>query len=193
MPRRLRFRFRRSNQGYTLLEMLVVVLIIAILFALAAPGWAAFMSNQRVSQAGNQLAQTVRNAQAVAKRTRTTRIVRFDTAADPPRVAVVPMVPDSNPPTPIPDAQISNWETLGNGEIRSGLLQMTATNLPAGNYVAFDSNGNLVVPQTSVTVGSNTFLFQVRLFPRLSVNNRRCVIGQTLLGTVRDASGSDCP
>ena len=49
-------RSSNSSSGFTLIEVLVVVIIIGILSAIAAPGWLAFINNRRISTMRGQVA-----------------------------------------------------------------------------------------------------------------------------------------
>ncbi len=63
----------RASQGFTLIEAMVVVALVAILAALAAPSFITTIANQRVSSAAQEL-QTLllfARAEAVYKRTET--------------------------------------------------------------------------------------------------------------------------
>ena len=55
----------KKNQaaGFTLIEVLVVIVIAAVLAAIAAPSWQGFLNRQRVSAVKSDLLQTLKNAQ----------------------------------------------------------------------------------------------------------------------------------
>lgn len=56
---------------------MAVLAIIGILSAIAAPGWLTFANRQRANRATDQVLQSIRSAQADAKRTRRTRTLKF--------------------------------------------------------------------------------------------------------------------
>jgi prepilin-type N-terminal cleavage/methylation domain-containing protein len=85
---------RRSTAGFTLLEMLVLMIIIGVLFAIAAPGWDALLSRQRVSTAREQVVQIIRQAQSEARTSNMPRLVVFDpNPTGVPRVANIAYTP----------------------------------------------------------------------------------------------------
>jgi prepilin-type N-terminal cleavage/methylation domain-containing protein len=63
---------RHRDRGFTLIEALVVVAMIGILSAIAAPGWLGFLNNNRLSASQSRVFSTLRDAQSTAKRRGTT-------------------------------------------------------------------------------------------------------------------------
>jgi len=61
-------RKQRSPRGFTLLEVLVVVLLIGILAVISAPAWTAFFDRQSLKVATEQVYQGMRDAQGIARR-----------------------------------------------------------------------------------------------------------------------------
>lgn len=197
---------RQSTTGFTLIETLVVVIMIGVLFAIAAPGWLTFINRQRLGTANERVLQTIRTAQVEAKRTQTYREARFDVASDPPRVAVLPLT-TINPTTTggaavqtlgrIPDAQVTQWETLGQGEVRSGILTLRTNNTPS-NSIIFSPDGAVAsrtqaLSNPEIADGTPPTPFTVTLALRGAPNVRRCVRVRTLLGAVDQKSDADCP
>lgn len=198
----LKTRLRRSIAGFTLLEVLVVIVIITVLFAIAAPGWNVVMNRQRVNVVRDQSTQLIRQAQADARRTRTARIVVFDNSTGSPRAAVVPQTLDTNTGQTSgfianPATTISNWQTLGNGDIKSGVLEFSTVPAGSNGQLVFNSNG-VIDPLSETAAGTvdsaNPRIFAVNVRQKnTSVNTQRCVVVSTLLGAVRQAEGDKCP
>jgi len=193
---------RQSTAGFTLIETLVVVIMIGVLFAIAAPGWLTFINRQRLGTANEQVLQAIRTAQVEAKRTQTYREVRFDVTADPPRVAVLPLTPGTSGTggatvqtlVRIPNTQVTQWETLGQGEVRSGLLTFRTSNNP-NNYIIFSPDGSVASRTQNDTNPDITDAtpFTVTLALRGAPSVRRCVRVRTLLGAVDQQSDAVCP
>lgn len=159
-----------STKGFTLIEVLAVVIIIGILFGIAAPGWVTFANNRRVGSSQDQVVLAIRKAQTEALRKRREQRVRFNTAADPPTLTV--------------EGEI---ESLGYGAYRPGRRIVTLTT-PVPELI-FNASGALEEERHAnqlpivITVTAPT------------TNSRRCVVVQTLLGAVRKASPGEpgCP
>jgi prepilin-type N-terminal cleavage/methylation domain-containing protein len=63
---------KAQTAGFTLIEMLVVVIMAAILAAIAAPSWLAYLNRQRVNAVQSDLLQTLKTAQQEAIQRRET-------------------------------------------------------------------------------------------------------------------------
>lgn len=173
---------RAVVSGFTLIEVLVAVILIGILFAIAAPNWVAFLNQQRVGSARNQVSQAIRTAQSEAQRTKVNRALVLQNNNNQPRYAIVPA-----PNNTVNIAQINNWQTLGDGSIQPGTIRLWAdqgTTPGDPPPLIFDTYGSVVtsalpsraVPYT-ITIGATT-----------SRNPRRCVAVVTILGATREGS-----
>lgn len=181
---------RRSTAGFTLLEMLVLMIIIGVLFAIAAPGWDALISRQRVSTAREQVVQIIRQAQSEARTSKTPRLVVFDpNPGGIPRVANVPFPTNSIPTLPVGLGNVGNWRTLGNGDIKRGAIQMASTN-PSQLVIA--SDGSIAQPPTVTADQPANFKVTISRVNAPGDGTKRCAIVATLLGAIRQAEGSDC-
>lgn len=204
MMKILRIQRRRSVAGFTLLELLVVIVIIAVLFAIAAPSWDTLMNRQRVNVVRDQVVQIIRQGQNDARRTRTPRVVIFDNSTGVLRAAVQGLRRD--PATgqissvAIDPNTITNWTTLGSGDIRAGTLNYSF--VPAQpSQLVFDPNGfvdqvsitraGTAVAKTAETATSKVFAVTVQQ-RNTSAQTNRCVIVKTILGATSLAEGTQC-
>ncbi|MEO1068094.1 MAG: prepilin-type N-terminal cleavage/methylation domain-containing protein [Cyanobacteria bacterium J06638_6] len=164
---------KRPEAGFTLLELLVVVVLAAVLAAIAAPSWLAFANRQRSNSVRSDLTQVLRNAQQDAIQLRQTRTVVIDEAA------------------PAPTVQVNGREqALGSGGNNSGQVTLEAygfnadgTQNAAINSVAFDYRG--------LPVGTDTLPFVVAISSGQSAA-QQCVIVANLLGGIKLASNAEC-
>jgi len=65
-PRKRRDRYAKSL-GFTLLEVLVVMIMVGILSAIAAPSWLGFVNNQRINASQTKIFQAIKVAQSDSK------------------------------------------------------------------------------------------------------------------------------
>lgn len=166
---------RKGDEGFSLLEMMMIVLIIGILTSIAVPGWLAFINNQRVRTVNDRVFQTLRSAQSEAKRNKRDVTVTFDTSVDPPTVTI---------------DNITQQLNVG-GEIKKGQIKLSAASCStvpctaAATPLTFNYNG-LVDPN------SPKLPLVVTVVPA-SGGAKKCVIVETLLGGMRTDEGTGCP
>ncbi len=162
---------KQAAAGYTLVEMIVVMVIVGIISAIAAPGWLAFMNSRRANAARDQVAQVIRQAQAQARSSKVEQIVTFNPAASPPTINALGVT-----------------QRIGNDQVDPGSITLQAKNGGVDiTQIKFDSNGNIAAPD----IDENTGLIVTVTVPP-NTGSKRCVIVQTLLGGTRSAGGTDC-
>ncbi|MGB3308969.1 MAG: prepilin-type N-terminal cleavage/methylation domain-containing protein [Nodosilinea sp.] len=185
--KRLTFQKNSETAGFTLIEVLVVVIIAGILAAIAAPGWLAFLNRQRVSAVKSDLIQTLKNAQQDAIQKRQSIPVAIDDAATVPTVVVNGLA-----------------QTLGSDASRAGNLRLTSYVAggvpdPIFDTIVFDYRG---MPSIGTSPADGTMIdpadassedlpFVISVAADGS-DVQQCVIVATLLGSLKTASNAEC-
>jgi len=182
---------RKSDGGFTILELIVIVLILGILSAIAVPSWQAFINRQRVRTVNDRVFQSLRTAQSEAKRSKRDVTVTFNYDPNP------PANPVADPPTvtftPPLATGGSEQELNAGSEVKKAQVKLSAASCPVGGSctaatpLTFNYNG-VVDPNTS----TNPKLPLVVTVSPVGSNAKQCVIVETLLGSMRTAEGNDC-
>ncbi len=193
-------RFSQNTSGFTLLEVLVVIAMVGILSAIAAPSWLAFVARQRLNKANDTVLAALQEAQTQAKKTKVSYSVSFKIENKAAKIAVHP---DSIQASKV---NAKFWKLIGEGlEIKSNQI-LLGTNLIDKNKgnsnkikslsgyetIAFDYTGTLpkdaeVPLKIVLAVPKNTT--SNKLQPS---NIKRCVIVETFIGGMRTAKDEDC-
>lgn len=192
----------KGDAGFTMIEMIVVVIIIAVLSAIAAPGWMAFTNQQRVSKVNDALFSAIQQAQSEAKLKKLSYSVSFKTDTD--KSLKVAIYQQTTPaPSTLP------WQALGkNLDVRPGQV-LLITNVTSANTagttlaavtdstnptITFDYMGALSSPQFNP--GSAKGLI-VAVAPENNSTapfggTKRCVTIKTFLGAMQVGKNTEC-
>jgi prepilin-type N-terminal cleavage/methylation domain-containing protein len=155
---------QRQNQGFTILETVIVVVIMGILAAIAAPSWLTFLNTQRLDIAQNQMLDILRQTQDAAKHKNIDYQLSLKQQQQQVQWAIHPSQLDTaNLP----------WNTLGEGVGLSP--ETTLYQQSDGIYrIRFNHHGEVKGQLGRITLSLNS-----------GGDRKRCVIVSSLLGAVR--------
>ncbi|MBF2016543.1 MAG: type II secretion system protein [Rivularia sp. T60_A2020_040] len=190
----------KPSSGFTLIEVLVVIAMVGILSAIAAPSWLGFVARQRLNKANDSVFAALQEAQRQAKKTKFSYNVSLKIDN---KVAKILVHRDSIE-LPKDDDKNMPWKLIGEGlEIKSNQI-VVGTNLINKNT----GNGNTIkslagyktitFDYTGALPKDATAPFKIVLATPKSQNStqpsnlKRCVIVETLIGGMRTATDKDC-
>lgn len=162
-----------AESGFTLIELLVVIFIVAILMAIAAPGWLALANRQRVNTAREDLLQVLRNTQTNARTLRSDQTITFG-------------MQDGVPSYSFDEG--ATWQSVGDGNLKPGIVELSVSSASGGteDTLTFEYNGAL--SDASLVEGDG---YKV-ILEAPSTGSKSCLVIRSILGATTQESDDAC-
>lgn len=175
----MQFSSNKSNLGYTLLELLVIVVVIGVLAAIMTPSWFSLLNHLRLNAAQAETLSIMRQAQANARREK--RIWQANFRDNNGRVQWS-LNSESQP-----EASWT-WNSLISEDANKiTILHSTLKNHNGVYSVQFKPNY-----WVNGQLGRITFVSRRTRTTNTARDPKRCVFVSTLIGALRTASDKDC-
>jgi len=178
---------KSSIQGFTLLEVLVITVILGILAGIAAPSWFGFMQRQRLNTAQDEVFRAIQQAQQKARQESTSWQVSFREGTVDGETVVQWRTEEEidADPDPFLNNVTGGWNSLDSRII----LDTTNTTLKSGGTptawrIQFDYKGR--------ALGDDGFYQGKIVLSAENISDKGCVIVSTILGTLREGKDQEC-
>ena len=168
-----------TDSGFTIVEVLMVVIMVGVLSAIVAPSWLSFSNRQRLNKSNDLIYQAVKEAQSEAQKTKLPYTVSFENNNGIPRLSV--HGEDDGPTT-------WSWKNITETENKLELI------LDDGDKIVFNYDGTVdetspIQPEEADTEPGKVVI----ALSNVSGNSsKRCVSIRTLLGSLQTGQGSSC-
>ncbi|MBV6627431.1 MAG: type II secretion system protein [Rivularia sp. (in: Bacteria)] len=199
--------FHNLTSGFTLIEVMVVIAMVGILSAIAAPSWLSFVARQRLNKANDSVLAALQDAQRQAKKNKRSYSVSFRTYKEQAQIAIHPTSLEKR-------KELENyWRELGEEAGVDAEKLLIGTNLDGRNKtkntVSYGSNYVESKPQTisfnylgildtqkDGDSADTSLKFSVAIpktkTPTKPSDVKRCVVIETLIGGIVTAKNEDC-
>ena len=212
------FNSSKNTSGFTLIEVLVVIVMVGILSAIAAPSWLGFVARQRLNKANDTVLAALREAQREAKKNKRSYSVSFRKNKDNANVIEYAVYPTKNlDGEQIESNTISIWKPIG-GELGINSEKfLVGTNLKGINEGNSDNNNDNNIKTIESTHSTENVTETIAFdyagtLPRDAIgmpfkivlatpkdatsdkpsNLKRCVIVETFIGGIRTGKDGEC-
>lgn len=188
---------QQHDTGFTLIELLILLLIVAILSSIAAPGWLAFINNQRLRTSQSRVYGAMQLAQSNAKRDKVAWQASFRTQGTVVQWAIHPVSLDTNnvlvipnmPESKSPSSASSVWYSLEDKIKIDTDLSLTNLDPVNGTYIAIFNRQGCIVQNAGDECTEGATWFGSKKLITLRHDDlgaaRKCAVVTTLLGAMR--------
>ncbi|QSJ18478.1 type II secretion system protein [Nostoc sp. UHCC 0702] len=208
---------KQKNDGFSLIELLVVVIMLGVLATIAAPSWFAFVNRQRVNKANDFILSALQEAQREAKKQKLSYSVSFRTYNNIPQVAIYSKGSDSSNflwrdlggDLGIKAGQIVIGTNITNENTASSIITYASTptfTTSKPQTITYDYTGALdLLVKTNTNgltavqndkIGTKGLVVAVAIAkpgsPSQATSVKRCIIVKTLLGSTKIGKDTEC-
>jgi prepilin-type N-terminal cleavage/methylation domain-containing protein len=187
----------RQDAGFTIVELAIGMLMIAILSSIAAPGWLAFINNQRLRTAQSSVYGALQLAQSFAKRDKIAWQASFRTQNNLVQWAVHPTttMPTSLPVSTSVSSAPNVWYSLQEN-ISISTSGTGSTNLQdpvSGTYIAIFNRQGCIVDDAAKECTDAPTAPDFSPLQRITLQHsqlgaaRKCAVVMTPLGAIKTA------
>ncbi|MFW5765093.1 MAG: pilus assembly FimT family protein [Coleofasciculus sp.] len=173
-----------ATAGYSLLEMIIVVLMMGIVSAIAAPGWLHFTNIQRLNTGQYEVYQAMQEAKRNATRDKVTWQVSIREVNEQVQWAVHRADSGYSIPNTV------NWHSL---DPHIQVYKDKNDKDKSETTLYQDSQNGFWRVQFNYKGNTNGQLGQITLIPKDNSQIQRCVYVSTLIGTLRMGEDNDKP